>query len=160
MARIELRIGNPANRITLKTMLEAEGHRIGTDLPEVIFCDDLGATAAFTDVAPVLVLVQAGEIPDAVRAMRQGVYGYVLLPFQPREACMMVDRALAAGVPQHGAALRTLHDVELEHIHAVLRSCKNNHSVAARVLGVGRNTLWRKLKDYDAKSKSPDKETR
>jgi two-component system response regulator HydG len=34
----------------------------------------------------------------------------------------------------------------MEHIQRVLRVCKHNQAKAARILGIGRNTLWRKLK--------------
>jgi two-component system response regulator HydG len=46
------------------------------------------------------------------------------------------------------ATLRSLAEVEREHILAVLKACRNNHSEAARVLGIGRNTLWRKLEAW------------
>jgi two-component system response regulator HydG len=45
-------------------------------------------------------------------------------------------------------ALRTLAEVEREHILAMVRACRGNQSDAARVLGIGRNTLWRKLEAY------------
>ena len=43
-------------------------------------------------------------------------------------------------------ALRTLADVEREHILGVLDACGGQQAQAARVLGIGRNTLWRKLR--------------
>jgi transcriptional regulator with PAS, ATPase and Fis domain len=45
--------------------------------------------------------------------------------------------------------LRTL---EKEHISNVLSECAGNHSRTAQRLGIARNTLWRKLKAYDAHS--------
>ncbi len=42
----------------------------------------------------------------------------------------------------------TLSDVEREYILAVLADCQGNQSEAARRLGIGRNTLARKLKEY------------
>ena len=44
-----------------------------------------------------------------------------------------------------GGPLRTLAEVEREHVPAVVKSCQGGTSEAARVLGIGRNTLWRKL---------------
>ena len=44
------------------------------------------------------------------------------------------------------AGLKTLEQIELDYIQQVLRACKHNQARAARVLGIGRNTLWRKLK--------------
>ncbi len=45
--------------------------------------------------------------------------------------------------------LRSLAEVEREHILGVLAACGGSHVEAARVLGIGRNTLWRKLRTYD-----------
>ena len=43
---------------------------------------------------------------------------------------------------------KRLDEVERAHIETVLRQCKHNQAEAARLLGIGRNTLWRKLKQY------------
>jgi two-component system response regulator HydG len=45
-------------------------------------------------------------------------------------------------------ALRSLADVEREHILHVLDACDGSQADAARVLGIARNTLWRKLREY------------
>ena len=54
-----------------------------------------------------------------------------------------------AAAPGHPAL--TPRDVEREHILATLRECHGNQAKAADLLGIGRNTLWRKLKEYDVK---------
>ncbi len=43
---------------------------------------------------------------------------------------------------------RTLSEVERSHIERVLEACGGNRAEAARVLGIGRNTLWRKLRQH------------
>lgn len=134
--------------MVLKTMLEAEGHRVGGDMPELVFCDDLADAESLAQETPVIVLVHATQLADAVRAMRGGVYGYILIPFLPGEAPMMVHRALASDVPTQRQEMRSLSDAERDHILSVMRACKNNQAEAARVLGIARNTLWRKLKAY------------
>ncbi|WP_437291483.1 helix-turn-helix domain-containing protein [Sorangium sp. So ce406] len=50
--------------------------------------------------------------------------------------------------PRAPVALRSLAEVEREHILRVLDACGGSRAEAARVLGVGRNTLWRKLREY------------
>ena len=45
---------------------------------------------------------------------------------------------------------KSLEQVELDYIKQVLRACKFNQARAARILGIGRNTLWRKLKKDQA----------
>jgi DNA-binding NtrC family response regulator len=90
-----------------------------------------------------------GDIPAAVLAMRKGVYGYIFLPLQPGEAGLMVERAgESGGAPAAGepAPEGRIDDAESRLILSTLRQCKYNRTRAARVLGIGRNTLWRKLK--------------
>jgi two-component system response regulator HydG len=43
--------------------------------------------------------------------------------------------------------LRTLAEVEREHVLRVLEACEGRQADAARVLGIGRTTLWRKLRE-------------
>jgi two-component system response regulator HydG len=43
-------------------------------------------------------------------------------------------------------AFKTLREIEREHVERVLAACGGSQSEAARVLGVARNTLWRKLR--------------
>lgn len=46
------------------------------------------------------------------------------------------------------AELRPLAEIEREHVLRVLEACGGSQVEAARVLGIGRNTLWRKLRSY------------
>jgi DNA-binding NtrC family response regulator len=46
------------------------------------------------------------------------------------------------------APARTLAEVERAHVLRVLEACGGSQVEAARVLGIGRNTLWRKLRAY------------
>ncbi len=57
------------------------------------------------------------------------------------------DRSAAAGAARGYSGL-PLREVERGHILATLRECQGNQAKAADLLGIGRNTLWRKLKEY------------
>lgn len=154
MARVALQIGDPADRYTLKAVLEAAGHRIVEESPDVWISDSPRRAIETATQCPTLVLTTTAGIPEAVEAMREGVYGYIFRPLQPGEADIMVARVLEAAsrlpATYSGSEdLRSLEAVEREHILRVLRTCKGNHSVAARILGIGRNTLWRKLRLYE-----------
>jgi two-component system response regulator HydG len=45
-------------------------------------------------------------------------------------------------------SMESLAAVEQRHITSVLQACGGKSSEAARVLGIGRTTLWRKMKEY------------
>jgi two-component system response regulator HydG len=47
-----------------------------------------------------------------------------------------------------GPLLQTLAEVERTHVLRVLEACGGRHVDAARILGIGRATLWRKLSRY------------
>ena len=163
MALIGLQIDDPANRITLKVMLEAEGHVIvdGERGASLLVSDNLAwAVEHVSSADAVLVLSDAEHLSLAVRTMRQGIFGYIFLPFLPGEAGLMVQRALARKssddarhAPASDGSIRTLETVEAEHILETLRRCKNNQAKTARALGIGRNTLWRKLKKIETMQK-------
>lgn len=146
MARVQLLIEDGAQRMTLAATLEAAGHSIVESGAEVLFSSSAEAGIRRARDCRVVLLTPASGIPEAVRAMREGVWGYVFVPLQPGEAVMAVQRALAVGGGNAADDQRPLEEVEMEHIQRVLRKCKNNQAKAARTLGIGRNTLWRKLK--------------
>ncbi len=75
--------------------------------------------------------IDVDDLPDEVRAHRAGASS------EPRGQATPVLRPLA--------------DVEREHIERVLEACGGSQVAAARVLGIGRNTLWRRLRDYAAR---------
>ncbi len=151
MARIALHIQDPANRLTLKALLEAVGHQTVEIEPEVCMADNAEQAVGLSGACPTLLLCPVAEVSAAVAAMERGVFDYVLLPLQPGEAPVKVARALQCkgvrqGAPPADAPPRPLAEVEAEHILDTLRRCRYNRSEAARALGIGRNTLWRKLK--------------
>ncbi|MCC6153380.1 MAG: hypothetical protein IT367_06455 [Candidatus Hydrogenedentes bacterium] len=154
MARLQLQVNDAANRLTLHTLLQAAGHTIADTSPDAVITDAIDTAAETAKRVPVLVLASATQIREAVAAMQRGVYGYIFVPLQPGEADIMVRRALGRNAEPVDTDSRPLSDVESEHILDVVRQCKGNRAKAARLLGVGRNTLWRKLKQIDARRAS------
>lgn len=151
MARVRLIIEDPTQHMTLRTMLEADGHIITAEAPEVEFTSNRDHAIECARDIPTVLLATASQVPDAVRAMRNGVAGYLFIPMQPGEANMLIQGALRSGTGHNeddltAEEMSPLEEVEMEYIHTVLRKCKHNQARAARVLGIGRNTLWRKLK--------------
>jgi DNA-binding NtrC family response regulator len=66
---------------------------------------------------------------------------------QPHHLPEGIAPAHTSASPPPGS-LRTLAEVEEEHVLAVLQACHGVQAAAARILGIGRNTLWRKLAKY------------
>lgn len=147
MGRVKLHIEDPALRVTLETILRSGGHEIANADADVVIAGSAEDAIRAAQHGPALVVAAAGDIPEAVRAMRQGVYGYIFLPLQPGETDIMVQRAIGGGVTKEEPELLSLPEVERRHIEKVLRHCRHNRTEAARILGIGRNTLWRKLRD-------------
>ena len=61
------------------------------------------------------------------------------------EGCLEVSREQP---PAFSPSLIPLDQVEKQHVLSVLEHCKHNKAKAGRILGIGYNTLWRKLKKY------------
>lgn len=153
--------------MTLRAILVAEGHEVVQENPDVIFADGREEAVAYARRRPCVLVTRASEIPLAIDAVKQGVFGYILVPFQPGEAAVAVKRAVewwraisradADADPQNdlGSPPTRIEDAEARMILATLRQCKNNKSKAARLLGIGRNTLWRKLKRIRQHTKQP-----
>ena len=145
MIRVALRLSDPTQEMMLRAMLERAGFSVASDQPDVVIHDDFDEAVRSSESLPTLVVTSFGDAPGAVAAMARGVWGYILLPFQPDEAALMVRRAANAVQGERAFEPRPLAEVESQHILAVLRHCNGNRSKAAQLLGIGRNTLWRKL---------------
>ena len=148
--RVLLDIADQTTKLTLDAMLEKDGHLVVLADPDVVVAGDARGAVVHARSKPTLLLSSMSDIPEAVRTMRRGVYGYIFLPLQPGEAGLMVERAAAAAagapVANEPQPQGTIDDAESRLILATLRQCKYNRTKAARALGIGRNTLWRKLK--------------
>ncbi len=96
----------------------------------------------------VVVLTGYGSIATAVQSVRLGATSYLTKPVD-------ADQVLAA-FAQTGADIdvtaaptpQPLARVEWEHIQRVLADCDGNMSQAARLLGIHRRSLQRKLSKY------------
>jgi DNA-binding NtrC family response regulator len=60
-----------------------------------------------------------------------------------------VLQSATASLPRPGSRPKTLAEVEMDYIRAVVRSTGGNRTKAAKILGIGATTLWRKLKTAD-----------
>lgn len=104
----------------------------------------------------VVVLTGYGSIATALEALRLGAAHYLTKPADVDEIIAGFTRGeREAGDDEHAAAatpppisVPSLARVEWEHINRVLADCGGNVSQAARLLGLHRRSLQRKLAKY------------
>jgi two-component system response regulator RegA len=93
----------------------------------------------------IVVLTGYGSIATAVEATKLGATAYLTKPVDAEQILAAFDGATPtqAGAPTF--AVPSLARVEWEHIQRVLTDCGGNLSQAARLLGIHRRSLQRKL---------------
>jgi two-component system response regulator RegA len=94
----------------------------------------------------VVVLTGYGSIATAVESIKLGAASYLTKPADADQIVAAFDGTL----PRDDADVPSLARVEWEHIQRVLTDCGGNVSKAARVLGIHRRSLQRKLSKYPA----------
>jgi two-component system response regulator RegA len=100
----------------------------------------------------VIVLTGFGSIATAIEAMKLGVLHYMTKPADADEILAAFERPPTEIPAEHELPpVPSLARVEWEHIQRVLTSCDGNISAAARLLGLHRRSLQRKLAKYPAK---------
>jgi two-component system, response regulator RegA len=94
----------------------------------------------------ILILTGYGSIPAAVAATRRGASNYLTKPASITDIVQALEQAPTADLPVLPDAPPSLERLEWEHIQRVLDEHDGNISAAARILGIHRRTLQRRLK--------------
>lgn len=110
--------------------------------------DERGALLGFTRAAQKRLLAHAW--PGNVRELASAVkHGAALAEGEFVDVDDLPDELARPAAPRPTkTTMRTLAEVEREHIERVLDACGGSQADAARVLGIGRNTLWRRVRAY------------
>jgi two-component system response regulator RegA len=97
----------------------------------------------------VIMLTGYGSIPTAMQALKLGADHYLAKPADA-EQILEAYVALSTDATQRhtSTTVPSLARVEWEHIHRVLADCGGNISHAAKLLGLHRRSLQRKLSKY------------
>lgn len=97
----------------------------------------------------VIILTGYGSIPTAMQALKLGADHYLGKPADA-EQILAAYQELACGSAWKPAptTVPSLARVEWEHIQRVLSDCSGNISHAAKLLGIHRRSLQRKLSKY------------
>ena len=116
-------------------------------LAETFLRQEEHATCRFTAAAERLLEKHAW--PGNVRELANAVKHGAVLSRGGDVDVAHLPQSLGEPLPaQRDEAPGTLAEMEKLHILRVLRAVGGRHGEAAKVLGIGRTTLWRKLQDY------------
>ena len=112
------------------------------------FLDTEGGTHGFSPGARRA--LEAYTWPGNVRELGNAVkHGAVLAVGRAIDIEELPDEVLRPPRPRNApATLCTLAEAERAHVLRVLEVCGGRQGEAARILGIGRNTLWRKLRAF------------
>ena len=105
-----------------------------------------------SDATAIIVLTGYGSIATALSAVRLGADDFLTKPADADQIMAVYEKIESDMIPLqesvHEPTVATLGRVEWEHIQRVLGDCNGNISQAARLLGVHRRSLQRKLAKY------------
>ncbi len=93
----------------------------------------------------VVVLTGYGSIATAVESVKIGAVTYLTKPVDADQVLAAFTGEAGAGAARGTLPVPSLARVEWEHIQRVLTDCGGNLSLAARLLGIHRRSLQRKL---------------
>jgi two-component system response regulator RegA len=98
----------------------------------------------------IIVLTGYGSIPTAISAMKKGADHYLSKPADADQILAVYETLQSSpdNVPAPPETVPTLARVEWEHMQRVIADCEGNISQAARLLGIHRRSLQRKLAKY------------
>lgn len=115
--------------------------------------DGLELVRALLELDPstrIVVLTGFGSIATALEAVRRGAIHYLSKPAAVDEVLARLSDSETPMAPLEANSVPSLARVEWEHIQRVLTECDGNITQAARLLGVHRRSLQRKLGKYPA----------
>ncbi len=91
---------------------------------------------------PVVLFTAYGDIDTAVKGLKNGASDFVTKPWDNDDLRAKLKNVMEQSRKQ----MRTLDEVENEHIQMTLEKCKGNLSMASGILGITRQTLYNKIK--------------
>lgn len=99
---------------------------------------------------PVIMITAWGTIPQAVETMTYGAVDFLTKPWSNNDLVARIKKALARSEARNeaGEHTLTLDEMESETIRETLRRCGGNLSEAAKLLGITRQSLYRRIEKY------------
>jgi len=130
-------------------------HQFGPDLAVVDLrmpgesgLDIVRALRSLDTTIFIVMLTGYGSIAIALEAVKCGANHYLMKPVDVDQILSAYDGSLSAPGIGPPSSVPSLARVEWEHIQRVLADCGGNVSQAAKLLGIHRRSLQRKLNKY------------
>lgn len=144
---VPLAAGDAASALALAREQAFDGALVDLNLPGG---SGLGLLAPLRTAAPsarIVVLTGYGSIATALQAVRQGADDYLTKPADADQIAAAL-RGIIADRASSAASVPSLDRLEWEHIQRVLSDTGGNISETARLLGIDRRSLQRKLAKF------------
>jgi two-component system response regulator RegA len=138
--------GSPAEAMQIARSRGPDRAVVDLRMPGGSGLDLVSALIGIDPEIQIVVLTGYGSIATAVDATRRGAIDYLTKPADADQILAAFEKANAAAPAQ--GSVPSLARVEWEHIQRILNDCDGNISQAARVLGIHRRSLQRKLSKY------------
>lgn len=90
---------------------------------------------------PVVLMTAYADVQLAVKGLKNGAADFVTKPWDNDELVRTLRDAV-----EKSREVMTLDKLEQQHVHRVVEQCHGNMSKAAELLGIKRQTLYRKLR--------------
>lgn len=90
---------------------------------------------------PVVLMTAYADVQLAVKGLKNGAADFVTKPWDNDELVRTLRNAV-----EKSREVMTLDKLEQQHVHRVVEQCHGNMSKAAELLGITRQTLYRKLR--------------
>ena len=90
---------------------------------------------------PVVLMTAYADVQLAVKGLKDGAADFVTKPWNNDELVRTLRDAV-----EKSREVVTLDKLEQQHVHRVVEQCHGNMSKAAELLGITRQTLYRKLR--------------
>lgn len=141
-----LTAGDAASALELARERTFDGAVVDLNLPGASGLDLIASLRAARLAARIVVLTGYGSIATALQAVRQGADDYLTKPADADQIVAALRGLAPARSPV--IAVPSLDRLEWEHIQRVLADTGGNISESARLLGIDRRSLQRKLAKF------------
>ena len=145
-------VANGAAAVQLAETLSPDLAVVDLRLPGMGGLDIVRALRRLDETICIIMLTGYGSIATALSAIRLGANHYLSKPADADQIVACYQKLTSGNAPEElepaGTDVPSLARVEWEHIQRVLADCEGNISQAAKLLGLHRRSLQRKLSKY------------